>query len=45
MNILSDKEITELPSICGKKYLSAYPVIYISLSTGTSVPEILALTW
>ena len=45
MNILSDEEITELLDICKKKYPAAYPVIYLSLSTGASVPEILALTW
>ena len=45
MNILSDEEITELLNICKKKYPAAYPVIYLSLSTGTSVPELLALTW
>lgn len=45
MNILSDEEITELLNICKKKYPAAYPVIYLSLSTGASVPEILALTW
>ena len=45
MNILSDKKIGELLNICAKKYPAAYPVIYLSLSTGASVPEILALTW
>lgn len=45
MNILSDEKINDLLSICSKKYSSAYPVIYISLSTGASIPEILALTW
>lgn len=45
MNILSDKKIAELLNICKKKYPAAYPVIYLSLSTGASVPEILALTW
>ena len=45
MNILSDEKITELLDICKKKYPAAYPVIYLSLSTGASVPEILALTW
>ena len=45
MNILSDEEITELLNICKKKYPAAYPVIYLSLSTGASVPELLALTW
>ena len=45
MNILSDTEIVHLLNTCKKKYTPAYPVIYISLSTGASVPEILALTW
>ena len=42
---LSDEEISELLDICKKKYPAAYPVIYLTLSTGASVPEILALTW
>ena len=45
MNILSDEEIIKLLYLCHKKYQSAYPVIYLTLSTGASVPEILGLTW
>ena len=45
MNILSDTEIVHLLDTCKKKYTPAYPVIYISLSTGASIPEILGLTW
>ena len=45
MNILSDTEIVHLLNTCKKKYTPAYPVIYISLSTGASIPEILGLTW
>lgn len=45
MNILSTEEIIELLNHCYKKYPSAYPVIYLTLSTGASVPEILGLTW
>ena len=45
MNILSDTDIVHLLNTCKKKYTPAYPVIYISLSTGASIPEILGLTW
>lgn len=45
MNILSDEEIAKLLNICEKKYPAASLVIYLTLSTGASVPEILALTW
>ncbi len=45
MNILSDEEIVDLLYLCYKKYPSAYPVIYLTLSTGASIPEILGLTW
>lgn len=45
MNILSDTEIVHLLNTCKKKYTPAYSVIYISLSTGASIPEILGLTW
>lgn len=45
MNILSDEEISELLNICKKKYPAAYPVVYLTLSTGAGIPEILALTW
>lgn len=45
MNILSDKEIVDLLYLCYKKYPLAYPVIYLTLSTGAGIPEILALTW
>ena len=45
MNILSEDEITYLLQICQLKYPAAYPVLYLSLSTGASVPELLGLTW
>ena len=45
MNILSDEEIINLLDICYKKYPLAYPVIYLTLSTGASIPEVLGLTW
>ena len=45
MNILSDEKIAGLLNICKKKYPVAYPVIYLTLSIGASIPEILALTW
>lgn len=45
MNILSNKEIADLLHLCSKKYPLAYPVIYLTLSTGASIPEILGLTW
>lgn len=45
MNILSEDEIANLLRICQSKYPAAYPVLYLSLSTGASVPELLGLTW
>lgn len=45
MNILTEDEILKLLNICKLKYPEAYPIIYISLSTGASVPELLGLTW
>lgn len=45
MNILTEDEIFNLLNICKLKYPEAYPIIYISLSTGASVPELLGLTW
>lgn len=45
MNLLSEEQITKLLDICYKKYRCAYPVLYLSLSTGASIPELLALTW
>lgn len=45
MNILSEDKITDLLNLCKTKYPEAYPALYISLSTGASIPEILGLTW
>ena len=45
MNILSIEQIRHLIKACKEKFYWACPIVYISLSTGTSVPEILALTW
>lgn len=45
MNILSDEQITKLLDICNNKYPKEYPILYIALSTGASIPELLGLTW
>lgn len=45
MNILSEEKISELLQKCHTKYPEAYPVLYLSLSTGVSIPEVLGLTW
>jgi len=45
MNLLSEEQISKLLDICYKKYSCAYPVLYLSLSTGASIPELLGLTW
>lgn len=45
MNLLTEEQISELLNICYKKYPDAYPILYISLSTGASIPELLGLTW
>lgn len=45
MNLLTEEQILKLLDICDKKYPDAYPILYISLSTGASIPELLGLTW
>lgn len=45
MNLLTEEQILKLLNICYKKYPEAYPILYISLSTGASIPELLGLTW
>lgn len=45
MNLLTEEQISRLLDICYKKYPKAYPILYISLSTGASIPELLGLTW
>ena len=45
MNLISDVQIRKLLNIAKEKYKEAYPVFYISLSTGASIAELLALKW
>ena len=45
MNILSEQKIKKLLDLCLSKYPEVYPLIYISLSTGANIPELLGLTW
>ena len=45
MNLLTEEQISKLLNICYKKYPDVYPILYISLSTGASIPELLGLTW
>lgn len=45
MNLLTEEQISKLLDICHKKYPEAYPILYISLSSGASIPELLGLTW
>lgn len=45
MNLLTEEQISRLLDICYKKYPEAYPILYISLSSGASIPELLGLTW
>ncbi len=45
MNLLTEEQISKLLDICYKKYPDAYPILYISLSIGASIPELLGLTW
>lgn len=45
MNLLTEEQISKLLDICYKKYPEAYPILYISLSAGASIPELLGLTW
>jgi integrase len=45
MNLLTEEQIAKLLALCYKKYPDVYPILYISLSTGASIPELLGLTW
>lgn len=45
MNLLTEEQIQKLLDICYKKYPDVYPILYISLSSGASIPELLGLTW
>ena len=45
MNLLSDNQINKLLNIAQEKYSWAYPIIYLALSTGATIPELLALKW
>ena len=45
MNILTEEKLSELMLKCHTKYPAVFPVLYLSLSTGASIPEILGLTW
>lgn len=45
MNLLSENQIGELLNLAYDKYSWAYPIIYLTLSTGATVPELLALKW
>lgn len=45
MNLLTKEQILRLLNICYKKYPDVYSILYISLSTGASIPELLGLTW
>lgn len=45
MNLLTKEQILRLLNICYKKYPDVYSILYISLSSGASIPELLGLTW
>lgn len=45
MNLLTEEQISRLLNSCYKKYLDVYPILYISLSSGASISELLGLTW
>lgn len=45
MLLLTEEQISILLDICYKKYPDVYPILYISLSSGASIPELLGLTW
>lgn len=45
MNLLTEEQILKLLDISYKKYPEVYPILYIALSTGASIPELLGLTW
>ena len=45
MNLMTDEQIKQFLKLGKEKYPLVYPIIYISLSTGASIPELLGLTW
>ncbi len=45
MNLLTKEQISRLLNSCYKKYPDVYPILYISLSSGASISELLGLTW
>ena len=45
MNLLSENQIEKLLNLSYEKYSWAYPIIYLALSTGATIPELLALKW
>lgn len=45
MNLLTEEQISRLLNSCYKKYPDVYPILYISLSSGASISELLGLTW
>lgn len=45
MNLLNEEQISRLLNSCYKKYPDVYPILYISLSSGASISELLGLTW
>ena len=45
MNLLTEEQISRLLNSCNKKYPDVYPILYISLSSGASISELLGLTW
>ena len=45
MNLLTEEQISRLLDSCYKEYPDVYPILYISLSSGASIPELLGLTW
>lgn len=45
MNLLTKEQISRLLDSCYKKYPDVYPILYISLSSGASISELLGLTW
>lgn len=45
MNLLTKEQISRLLDSCYKKYPDVYPILYISLSSGANISELLGLTW
>ena len=45
INLLTEEQISRLLNSCYKKYPDVYPILYISLSSGASISELLGLTW